>query len=723
MKKILWTVALAAVLPLASCVDGTESPSVTQVRNSKSEWYEAQATLAKAEAEAAIIQANALKAQVEAEAAYKESMAAYQEALAEAQKAQAELTRAQAELTQAQAAAMQAQTEADKAMAQANLEAQQLANEAAKLRNEQAQVALQQAQLALQAAQEQLANELEIARLQAEKQLLELEQQIAALQNQISDEDNAKLAALAQQVQNRYQTYIYALQALNQDRLDLIGLNQQLVGYEAGIVTAQDMCENIIAINTKNIADAEAELEILNNSELLQYTPAELQKKIDELKNQYTTEKNAFADSKEWKALLASNDPIQESINAIWEQNQLLDKAQQIASWPGNYWGDLIDWQNSENIDTYPRKYIYNGNPLWNSNTLFNNPEGNSIWNLNYYSKLRFSEVAITTVTANLTSRVADAKEALKVAQQKEADLPKLIANPEASIAAAEKAIADAQAYANKLQDDAESLVNLPEQKRIETIDALNTAWNEFATAFDWGQENAEDIYNAAYSEYIDNVNEAWDTYYEENNAAWDKYWNEDQPAISAAWQAYYQKQQDLADLQYAIDNPDLAIAQAKDNTASCQATLNEYTQDLEDFQSFSVADYLKAATAYATAYDNQEAALEAWNEAVQAIEDINTQANTLMNLQNNNWDLAQITQRIDDLNQQIENYNEAIENAKNNLASDTTNLENSIELVKAQIAQLEEIIAAGEENLATLKAQYDDALAAYEAAATAAQE
>ena len=128
MKKKLYAIyalvgALAASPVFTSCVDDTESQSVTELRGAKAEQLKSIAALNNAKAQAEITLANAEAALKAAQAAQEQALAdkaaaeaAYQEALAKAQELQnqlkeatydaeleAALAKVQAELAQAQA--------------------------------------------------------------------------------------------------------------------------------------------------------------------------------------------------------------------------------------------------------------------------------------------------------------------------------------------------------------------------------------------------------------------------------------------------------------------------------------------------------------------------------------------------------------------------------------------------------------------------------------------
>lgn len=154
MKKLKFYIPVLAiacagiVFSTTSCVDDSESQSVTNLRGAKADQLKAEAALATAQAEAAKIAATA-------EAALKN--------------AQAEAAKAQAKLTEAEAAYKAAQTEADKEKWAAEIE---LAKEAARQ-------AKAQADVAVKAAEYQLAQ----MKLQAEIELLNLQNQLEMLKN------------------------------------------------------------------------------------------------------------------------------------------------------------------------------------------------------------------------------------------------------------------------------------------------------------------------------------------------------------------------------------------------------------------------------------------------------------------------------------------------------------------------------------------------------------
>lgn len=89
-KKLLMSAVLAFGVGamFTSCVDDTESATVTAIRQAKAEQLKAKAELDRANAEATLRLANAEAAAKEADAAYKQALANYEQALADYKKAE-----------------------------------------------------------------------------------------------------------------------------------------------------------------------------------------------------------------------------------------------------------------------------------------------------------------------------------------------------------------------------------------------------------------------------------------------------------------------------------------------------------------------------------------------------------------------------------------------------------------------------------------------------------
>ena len=220
--------AMLGALTFGACVDNNESASVEAVRNAKAEELKAQAALLNAEAQAKVILANAeaaLKASQaainQAEAAIKEAQARYQEALAEAKEIENEGA---------------------------------LAELQAKIAEYEATIAYQQMLKAQYVAQmEQDAINAEIKLMQVQQNLLD--QQLAF--NQKLDE---VADAEAQELRKLYNAYVKEAGELNNAIASVTYYQNVIAQAEAGIITAEELCEKNIASWTANIADAEAQI-------------------------------------------------------------------------------------------------------------------------------------------------------------------------------------------------------------------------------------------------------------------------------------------------------------------------------------------------------------------------------------------------------------------------------------------------------------------------------
>lgn len=240
-KKLLLGAALLVGLgtTLTSCVDTTESASVTNVRNAKAEQLKSIAYLNQKQADAALIIAEAQKASQAAEQAYKEAQA---ELLA----AQAAYQRAQADYLAAETAALNAKTEADKqrlekelALMQAELDAK--AQELAEAKdNQAAQKALLEATLA------QLEQALEKSKIEvANAQFLydQMVKHAQEMEDYKAKQEALAQAALVKQLINNYNT---AAVNLNNAQRKLAQDQANLARLEAGLQNAKETCQTAI---------------------------------------------------------------------------------------------------------------------------------------------------------------------------------------------------------------------------------------------------------------------------------------------------------------------------------------------------------------------------------------------------------------------------------------------------------------------------------------------
>ncbi len=244
-KKFMMFAVLLGALTLGSCIDDTESQSVTDVRDAKTEELKSIAAMESA-------QAAAKRTIAAAEAALKAAEAEAQTALAAKAAAEAELEVAKAELIELQKAAAEIQNEAERLanqQAQAELEAQLAALAVTKAENE--------AKLAeIAALVEQQAIENEKALIEAQTALNEAQD---ALNQAMADADETE----KQRLQDAADAYKNAVYNLIDQQQTLVQLKSELVGLETGMVDAK-------AAADKGIADKQNQI-ALNNVQIETY--------------------------------------------------------------------------------------------------------------------------------------------------------------------------------------------------------------------------------------------------------------------------------------------------------------------------------------------------------------------------------------------------------------------------------------------------------------------
>lgn len=256
MKKKLYAIyalvgALVASPVFTSCVDDTESQSVTELREAKAEQLKSIATLNNAKAQAETTLANA-------EAALKAAQAAQEQALADKTAAEAAyqeaLTKAQELQNQLKEAAYDAELEAALAQAQADLAQAQADKLKAEKEIAEYQADMEKAALSLQ---KELA-ELEKQLLEAQKDLLQAEKDLADKKDQISKDELAEAEAKYQELKdltsnygNLLITYTQMSQNILSDEADLAAAQAELADWENLI--AEDIAEQELAIELAQI--------------------------------------------------------------------------------------------------------------------------------------------------------------------------------------------------------------------------------------------------------------------------------------------------------------------------------------------------------------------------------------------------------------------------------------------------------------------------------------
>lgn len=243
-KKFMMLAVLLGTLTLGSCIDDTESQSVTNVRDSKTEELKSIAAMEAAQAQAKITLANA-------EAAYKAALAEAEIAAAAKAQAEAELEKAQAELIELQKQAAEIENEADRIaneQAQAELEAKLAQLEVTKKENE--------------AKLEKIAAEAEKQALINQKALVDAQKALNIAQDALNTQLANADAAEKKKLQDAADEYAQAVEDLISEQQTLINLKTDLVNLETGKENAQVQAEKDIAQYNEWIAENKAKIAI-----------------------------------------------------------------------------------------------------------------------------------------------------------------------------------------------------------------------------------------------------------------------------------------------------------------------------------------------------------------------------------------------------------------------------------------------------------------------------
>lgn len=243
-KKFMMFAVLLGALTLGSCIDDTESQSVTNVRDSKAEELKSIAAMEAAQAQAKLTMANA-------EAAYKAALAEAEIAAAAKAQAEAELEKAQAELIELQKQAAEIENEADRIaneQAQAELEAKLAQLEVTKKENE--------------AKLEKIAAEAEKLALENEKALIDAQTALNAAQDALNTQLANADAAEKQKLQDAADEYAQAVEDLISAQQNLMNLKTDLVNLETGKETALKQAKEGIAERDALIAKNKAKIAV-----------------------------------------------------------------------------------------------------------------------------------------------------------------------------------------------------------------------------------------------------------------------------------------------------------------------------------------------------------------------------------------------------------------------------------------------------------------------------
>lgn len=368
MKKKLYAIyalvgALAASPVFTSCVDDTESQSVTELRGAKAEQLKSIAAMNNAEAQAKLIYANAEAALKAAQAAQEQALAdkaaaeaAYQEALTKAQELENQLKEAayDAELAAALAQAQAALAEAEKAKLEAEKEIEKINGEALKY---------------------QLKLEAKIAELQAE--LIEKKQALIDAENDATEAEIERLEALAT-------AYSNALTAYTETQNALANLKTEKLALEADLVDLNTAKEKQIAKNEASIEVIDQQIAYLkeyeNYSDDVETLKNELTLKeaerskandvVGATQEKYNAAINALANNEE---LTAAMEAINENELIKMYYNQWSDDYKYDGRWysyedpDGDGWYDLVEYGTYIDFTPY--------NPITNIYTAYCNIE------------------------------------------------------------------------------------------------------------------------------------------------------------------------------------------------------------------------------------------------------------------------------------------------------------------------------------------------------------
>ena len=243
-KKFMMFAVLLGALTLGSCIDDTESLSVTNVRDSKAEELKSIAAMEAAQAQAKLTMANA-------EAVYKAALAEAEIAAAAKAQAQAELEKAQAELIELQKQAAEIENEADRIAnekAQAELEAKLAQLEVTKKENE--------------AKLEKIAAKAEKLALENEKALIDAQTALNDAQDALNKQLAKADAAEKKKLQDAADEYAKAVEDLISAQQDLMDLKTDLVDLETGKETALKQAKEDIADRDAWIAENKAKIAV-----------------------------------------------------------------------------------------------------------------------------------------------------------------------------------------------------------------------------------------------------------------------------------------------------------------------------------------------------------------------------------------------------------------------------------------------------------------------------
>ncbi len=687
-KLLLGTALMLGLTPiLSSCIDDTESASVTNIRNAKAEMLKSMAELNSANAQAALILANAQKAVSEADAAYKQAQADYQKALA---------------------AYQEAQTDAMK---------QKLAIEIEQLR-----VNLEQAKANLQRTLAQL--DADVARYKYEA--LNYQQQYDKLLAQV-DKDKAT------EIRNLLDTYQQASETLIGAKRNLAAQTAQLAKLEAGLISLPESVNNEITLLQEENASKQVEIDgqkaLIATYEKYagsEVTPEEIQ--AAHIK---------YIDAEEaYKAADAQREADNAAINPAY--TKLSDYySQSVMEWT-NGWNDLSYSEYNETTERWDSYYVSvyqvystyapasaRGKycvvideqrnhqitylPLFESVTYENKT-------LEYTTSegLQTQDYSIYKTYYNLIDD-GSALETIIAHKEKQLNLwsssnPDLLEALKKQLPDLQKAQSDAQKAfddAVKAYTDAQAAQAAAEKVANDTQDAANKAWEAYSNNTDTSK--AEELLKAANSA----------------QTAADKAWNDYNTANSATSTAYDTKRNALNTLDSATSELNRAVMQINDQEAAAES-LAAQISELKD----KVASLIEAGKANEdniTAYNNTfESAFSSWGAYMEAADAMNVAWNEYWPIENGgiiggnaaaNQKISEANQKIDELTQDITANETTIETLKERLADIEAGTDSEAELLQEQIDTIKDEIEKYSIAVEVAQKKYDMAKSELEAA------
>lgn len=654
-KKLVFGAVLLGAMTLTSCVDDTESASVTAIRQAKAEQLQSLADLNKANADAALIQANAYKAAQEAIAAYNEALKAEAEASAAYKQAQIDYQNAQTEI----------------------------ARDEARQRAEQAAVDLERSKADLENYKKNL------AALEAQYEADLYKNQLAALENKekyeaaIKTEDQKKQAQLLALLQD----YQDENDILVQLRKDLNGFKLSLAKYEAGLITPNAWASQQIEYYNNQNSNLQTQIDearaYLDTYKTIDYTDA--QTELEELG------KEKVALQKAQRTAQASRDAANTNMTDAWDildNSKYVGAIQDLRNNAYFYcWNSILQQQinieyvtnQSAPADAYHNWCAvveqYANNECTNTYIpLYSNPKyTDKEYEYTYEGKVNKQYVSYYEYTS-YNALIGDGVDKF--------------------VALAEKNVTDLTAAL------AEATTALDEA--TEAVAAAQTAFDKAEADKDAYEEAREKLYGEDSSNLTD-----------EEKAALEKIVNE------YSYDAYYTAENNLndaKDVESSAQTTKNQIENTLSNVKEYAAKIKGYVTTLKS-EASSVAGMLKTVNDTELAYAKAVAANEIANNNLSVVEGKIGACNQIINagdVDNNNikWQIQYKEENIKNWEFQMSQNNAQIAELKKQIAADQIDQDKIVADLKADIENYEAKVLAQEKITEAAKKALDDAMA-----------